>query len=57
MLQKPVYRTIYSLRCRDVGAEAIQPFQRREALNCFAVFDCIDDPLLVIQVLHPFPGE
>ena len=44
-------------RVRDVGAQVGQPFQGGEALACPAVFGCIDDLPLLIQVLHPFLKE
>jgi len=34
----------------------VQPFQDGEAHACSAVFGCIDDLSLLVQVLHPFSG-
>jgi len=41
----------------DVGAQVGQPFQCGEDLARLFVLGCIDDLLLLIQVLQPFLGE
>jgi len=42
---------------RDVGAHCGQPFQRPETPGCRAIFGCINDRPLLIQVLHPLLGK
>jgi hypothetical protein len=42
---------------RYVGTHGSQPFHGRGDLGCFAVFGCIDDLALLIQILHTFLGK
>ena len=42
---------------RDVRTHGGHPFQGEKTLVCSAIFGCMDDVPLLIQLLHSFPGE